>query len=195
MGARGAMSVRVATHKRFMALVCLLAAICVTPAWAAHGYAEYGDLKYPAGFSNFGYLNPKAPIGGMLLLGNPDRRTSFDKFNPFTIKGTSAPGLNQLVFESLLITSWDETASGYGLLADDVTVAPDELSVTFHINPRARFSDGDRVRASDVKYSYDMLMGKGASPAYRSMTADVAKVTVVDASTIRYDFKRRNSRT
>ena len=141
------MSVRVATHKRFMSLVCLLAAICVTPAWAAHGYAEYGDLKYPAGFSNFGYLNPKAPIGGMLLLGNPDRRTSFDKFNPFTIKGTSAPGLNQLVFESLLITSWDETASGYGLLADDVTVAPDELSVTFHINPRARFSDGDRVRA------------------------------------------------
>ena len=186
------MSVRVATHKRFMALFSLLGAICATPAWAAHGYAEYGDLKYPAGFSNFGYLNPKAPIGGMLLLGNPDRRTSFDKFNPFTIKGTSAPGLNQLVFESLLITSWDETASGYGLLADDVTVAPDELSVTFHINPRARFSDGDRVRASDVKYSYDMLMGKGASPAYRSMTADVAKVTVVDASTIRYDFKRKN---
>ncbi|MBM6873997.1 ABC transporter substrate-binding protein, partial [Lactobacillus crispatus] len=113
------MSVRVATHKRFMALFSLLGAICATPAWAAHGYAEYGDLKYPAGFSNFGYLNPKAPIGGMLLLGNPDRRTSFDKFNPFTIKGTSAPGLNQLVFESLLITSWDETASGYGLLADD----------------------------------------------------------------------------
>lgn len=186
------MSVRVATHKRFMALFSLLGAICATPVWAAHGYAEYGDLKYPAGFSNFGYLNPKAPIGGMLLLGNPDRRTSFDKFNPFTIKGTSAPGLNQLVFESLLITSWDETASGYGLLADDVAVAPDELSVTFHINPRARFSNGDRVRASDVKYSYDMLMGKGASPAYRSMTADVAKVTVVDASTIRYDFKRKN---
>ena len=120
------MSVHVAAHKRLMmALACLLAAICATPVWAAHGYAEYGDLKYPAGFSNFAYLNPKAPIGGVLLLGNPDRRTSFDKFNPFTIKGTSAPGLNQLVFESLLITSWDETASGYGLLADDVTVAPD----------------------------------------------------------------------
>ncbi len=179
-------------RQRLAALACLVATFCVAPAWAAHGYAEYGDLKYPAGFPNFGYLNPKAPIGGMLLLGNPDRRTSFDKFNPFTIKGTSAPGLTQLVFETLLITSWDETASGYGLLADDVTVAPDELSVTFHINPRARFSNGDPVRASDVKYSYDMLMGKGASPAYRSMTADVSKVTVVDAATIRYDFKRRN---
>lgn len=186
------MSVRAAAHTRWMALACLLAATCAAPAWAAHGYAEYGDLKYPAGFSNFAYLNPKAPIGGMLLLGNPDRRTSFDKFNPFTIKGTSAPGLNQLVFESLLISSWDETASGYGLLADDVNVAPDELSVTFHLNPKARFSNGDPVRASDVKYSYDMLMGKGASPAYRSMTADVSKVTVVDAATIRYEFKRKN---
>jgi len=190
------MSVLAAAHKPygrfFAALACLLAAVGAAPSWAAHGYAEYGDLKYSAGFSNFGYLNPKAPIGGMLLLGNPDRRTSFDKFNPFTIKGTSAPGLNQLVFESLLIGSWDETASGYGLLADDVAVAPNDLSVTFHINPRARFSNGDPVRASDVKYSYDMLMGKGASPAYRSMTADVAKVTVVDAATIRYDFKRKN---
>ncbi len=190
------MSVLTAAHapyrRLFAALACLLAAASAAPAWAAHGYAEYGDLKYPAGFSNFAYLNAKAPIGGILLLGNPDRRTSFDKLNPFTIKGTSAPGLNQLVFESLLINSWDETASGYGLLADDVAVAPDELSVTFHISPRARFSNGDPVRASDVKYSYDMLMGKGASPAYRSMTTDVAKVTVVDAATIRYDFKRKN---
>ena len=91
-------------RQRLAALACLVATFCAAPAWAAHGYAEYGDLKYPAGFPNFGYLNPKAPIGGMLLLGNPDRRTSFDKFNPFTIKGTSAPGLTQLVFETLLLS-------------------------------------------------------------------------------------------
>lgn len=187
------MNVLGAAPKRFAMMAWGLAVgLSAASAWAAHGYAEYGDLKYPAGFTHFAYLNPKAPIGGTLTLGNPDRRTSFDKFNPFTIKGTAAPGLNALVFESLLIGSWDETASGYGLLADDVTVAPDELSVTFHLNPLARFSNGDPVRAADVKYSYDMLMGKGASPAYRSMTADVTRVTVVDERTIRYDFKRRN---
>ncbi len=190
---RGGMNVLGAAPKRFAMMAWGLAAsLSAASAWAAHGYAEYGDLKYPAGFTHFAYLNPKAPIGGTLTLGNPDRRTSFDKFNPFTIKGTAAPGLNALVFESLLIGSWDETASGYGLLADDVTVAPDELSVTFHLNPLARFSNGDPVRAVDVKYSYDMLMGKGASPAYRSMTTDVSRVTVVDERTIRYDFKRRN---
>ena len=62
-------------------------------AWAVHGFAQYGDLKYPAGFKHFSYVNPNAPKGGTLNLPNPDRRTSFDKFNPFTLKGVTAPGV------------------------------------------------------------------------------------------------------
>ena len=167
--------------------------LAVAPsAYAAHGFALHGDLKYPAGFDHFDYVNPKAPRGGTLTLANPDRRTSFDKFNPFTLKGTSAPGVNALMFESLLIGSSDETASAYGLLADDVTVAPDELSVTFHLHPQARFSNGDPVLAADVKYSYDMLMGKSASPAYRSMCTDIKAVVVTGERTVRYDFKQKN---
>ncbi|MGO4330892.1 extracellular solute-binding protein [Cupriavidus sp. 2TAF22] len=159
---------------------------------AAHGFAQYGELKYPADFTHFDYVNPDAPRGGTLTLANPDRRTSFDKFNPFTLKGTSAPGVNSLMFESLLIPSADETASAYGLLADDVTVAPDELSVTFHLRPKAHFSNGDPVLASDVKYSYEMLMSKASSPGYRSMCTDVKAVTVVGPHTVRFDFKQRN---
>ncbi|MDF3833179.1 extracellular solute-binding protein [Cupriavidus basilensis] len=182
--------------RSFAALGCGLAALCVAgfplSADAAHGFAQYGGLKYPVDFTHFDYVNPDAPRGGTLTLANPDRRTSFDKFNPFTLKGTSAPGVNALMFESLLIASADETASAYGLLADDVTVAPDELSVTFHLRPKARFSNGDPVLASDVKYSYDMLMSKASSPGYRSMCTDVKAVTVVDPLTVRFDFKQRN---
>lgn len=162
-------------------------------ALAAHGIALHGDLKYPADFRQFDYVNADAPKGGTLTLANPDRRTSFDKFNPFTLKGTSAPGLTALMFESLLISSADETASAYGLLADDVTVAPDALSVTFRIRPDARFSNGDPVLASDVKYSYDMLMSKAASPGYRSMCTDVKAVVVAGERTVRFDFKQRNT--
>lgn len=170
----------------------LVAATFPSLAIAAHGFALHGDLKYPPDFTHFEYVNPDAPRGGTLTLANPDRRTSFDKFNPFTLKGTAAPGLNALMFESLLIGSADETASAYGLLAEDVTVAPDGMSVTFRIRPQARFHNGDPVLASDVKYSYDMLMSKASSPGYRSMCADVKSVTVIDDRTIRYDFKRRN---
>lgn len=174
------------------ALVAALLPTMPTVAWAAHGFALHGDLKYPVGFHHFDYVNPDAPRGGTLTLANPDRRTSFDKFNPFTLKGVAAPGLTSLMFESLLIGSADETASAYGLLAEDVTVAPDELSVTFRIHPQARFHNGDPVLASDVKYSYDMLMSKASSPGYRSMCADVKALTVIDERTVRYEFKQRN---
>ncbi|WP_423196825.1 MULTISPECIES: extracellular solute-binding protein [unclassified Cupriavidus] len=175
-----------------LALSFVLASGFPLSGMAAHGYALHGDLKYSADFKHFDYVNVDAPQGGTLTLANPDRRTSFDKFNPFTLKGTSAPGLSALMFESLLIGSADETASAYGLLADDVTLAPDGLSVTFHIRPEARFSNGDPVRAADVKHSYDMLMGKWSSPGYRSMCMDVKAVVVTGERTIRFDFKQRN---
>ncbi|QYY30442.1 MULTISPECIES: extracellular solute-binding protein [Cupriavidus] len=179
------------TVLRFGLALALAAGIPAT-ANAAHGFALHGNLKYPADFKYFDYVNPDAPVGGTLVLANPDRRTSFDKFNPFTLKGTAAPGLNALMFESLLISSADETASAYGLLADDVTVAPDELSVVFHIRPEARFANGDPVLASDVKYSYDMLMSKASSPGYRSMCMDVKSVVVTGERSVRFDFKQRN---
>lgn len=169
------------------------ALFCVAvPAMAAHGFALYGDLKYPPGFSHFSYVNPQAPKGGTLTLANPDRRTSFDKFNPFTMKGVSAPGLDALMFETLLTASADEVASAYGLLAEDVTVAPDGLSVTFRLRPEARFSNGDPVLAEDVKYAYDTLRSKFSIPAYRSLTEDVTRVVIVGPRTIRYEFRQRN---
>ena len=160
---------------------------------AAHGLAQYGALKYPPGFSHFDYVNPDAPRGGTLVLSNPNRLTSFDKFNPFTLKGSVAPGVGALIFESLLVRSKDEIAAAYCLLADDVALAADGLSVTFRLRPEARFSDGTPVLAKDVKYSFDMLMSKLASPAFRSIYADVQQVVVVAERIVRFDFKRRNA--
>jgi len=159
----------------------------------SHGFAQYGDLRYPAGFKHFEYVNPDAPQGGTLQLPNPDRRTSFDKFNPFTLKGVTAPGVAQLMFESLLISSADEVASAYGLLAEDVEVAKDQLSVTFRLRELARFNDGAPVLAKDVKYSFDMLMSKLASPQFKTIYADVKQAVIVSDLVIRFDFHRKNS--
>jgi microcin C transport system substrate-binding protein len=160
-----------------------------THAWAAHAYAQFGDIKYPAGFSHFEWADPKAPKGGDLELVPPLRITSFDKYNPFTLKGTSAPGLGALVFESLLTGTYDEPTTSYGLLAEDVEVAPDKLSATFRINPAARFHNGKPVTAADVKHSFDTLISKQAHPQYRVVLADVSKAVVTGPLTIRYEFK------
>ncbi|HEX5767220.1 MAG TPA: extracellular solute-binding protein [Burkholderiales bacterium] len=158
---------------------------------AAHAYSQFGDIKYPAGFSHFEWVDPDAPKGGEIELVPPLRITNFDKYNPFTLKGTAPPGTG-LLFESLLTGTMDEPTTAYGLLAEDVEVASDGLSVTFRINPAARFHDGAPVTAADAKHSFDMLMSKQAAPQYRVIYGDIKQAVVLGPRTIRYDFKRPN---
>lgn len=160
-------------------------------AFAAHAFSLYDTPKYPAGFTHFDYVNPDAPKGGELFLANPDRRTSFDKFNPFSLKGVAAAGVSALMFETLTTSSSDEVATMYGLLAEDMELAPDRLSMTFRLNPKAHFNNGDPVLAADVKYSFDTLMTKGA-PQFKSIFAEVKRCVVVDERTVRFDFKSLN---
>jgi microcin C transport system substrate-binding protein len=172
-------------------LISCLACLCV-PAWAAHGYALWGDLKYPPGFSHFDYVNPQAPKKGELRLVSNLRVSTFDKYNPFTMKGNAPAYLSGLMFDTLLAGSQDETASGYGLLAEDVDVPPDGLSATFRLRAQARFHNGDPVLAADVKHSFDTLMGPFTSPGYKTLLEDVAGLDVIDDRTVRYRFKKRN---
>lgn len=162
-----------------------------TVAWAAHAFSLYDTPKYPAEFSHFGYVNPDAPKRGTLYLANPDRRTSFDKFNPFSLKGVAAAGVSDLMFESLAVGSADEVATMYGLLAEDMVLAPDRMSMTFRLNPKARFNNGDPVLAADVKHSFDTLMSKGA-PQFKTVFADVKQCVVLGERTVRFDFKTQN---
>lgn len=177
---------------RMRVLLFFLMILCSMQSWAAHGYALWGDLKYPKDFEHFDYVNAQAPKGGELRLVSNLRVSTFDKYNPFTIKGSAPAYLSGLMFDTLLVGSLDETAAGYGLLAEDVFVAADGLSATFRLRPEARFHNGDPVLALDVKHSLDTLMGPFVSPAYRSLLEDVAGVDMVDATTVRYRFKKPN---
>ena len=161
--------------------------------WAAHAYAQFGDIKYPEGFSHFSYVNPVAPKGGEIAMVSPSRASSFDKYNPFTLKGTAPPGLGSLMLETLLTGNSDEPTTAYGLLAEDVSVAKDKLSVTFRLNPLARFHNGDPVLALDVKYSFDRLTSKEAAPQFRTYFSEVASVVVVSEREIRFNFNRANA--
>ncbi|HET7159892.1 MAG TPA: extracellular solute-binding protein, partial [Burkholderiales bacterium] len=181
-------------NKWFALLVLGLAQVGASAnAAAAHAYAQFGDIKYPAGFSHFEWAHPAAPKGGDIELVPPLRITNFDKYNPFTLKGTSAPGLSALMFESLLTGTMDEPTTAYGLLAEDVQVAPDKLSATFRLNAAARFHNGKPVMAADVKHTFDTLMSKQAAPQYRVIFSDVKQVVVTDPLTVRFEFKHASA--
>ena len=160
---------------------------------AGHAYSQFGDIRYPAGFSHFAWVNPQAPKGGDIELVPPLRITNFDKYNPFTLKGTAPPGLSALLFETLLTGTLDEPSTAYGLLAEDVEVAQDRLSATFRINAAARFHDGSPVTAADVKHSFDTLMSKQAAPRFRVVFGDVRQVVVTGPLSVRFEFRHASA--
>ena len=179
---------------RFWTHCCLALGLGVAGnALAAHAYAQFGDIRYPAGFAHFAYVNPDAPKGGEIMLVPPTRQSNFDKYNPFTLKGSAPPSMLGMMFDTLLVGNMDEPTTSYGLLASDVSVASDRLSVTFQIHPLARFHNGDPVLAADVRYSFERLTSKQAAPQYRTYFGEVKKATVLTERSIRFDFVRPNS--
>ncbi|MEL6574676.1 MAG: extracellular solute-binding protein [Pseudomonadota bacterium] len=151
---------------------------------ASHGISAFGELKYPADFAHFDYVDPNAPIGGSFSTGFGG--VTFDSLHPFVLKGNAAIGLS-LTFDSLMTGAGDEPDAMYGLLAESAEIAEDGASVTFTIREEARFSDGSPVTAEDVVWTFETLTTKG-HPSYALQYASVAGVEALDARTVRFSF-------
>ncbi len=173
----------------FRSILIYLILLLPQTAFAAHGVSLDGSLKYPADFTHFDYTSLKAKEGGRLVLHSLG---SFDKMNPFTLKGTAPDGLNSLVFEPLAVSSLDEPFAKYGLIAQDIKTAADGLSVTFTLNPLARFSNGSPLTAADVKFSLDTLKGTAAHPFYQSYFRDITEARILGPHKIKFIFKKAN---
>lgn len=145
--------------------------------------------KYEPDFEHFDYVNPDAPKGGVLILSGFDH---FDTLNPYLLKGVVAEGISTLLFDTLMEKSLDEPFSMYGLLAEEIALAEDKQSVTFSLNPKAKFSDGTPVTAEDVKFSFDTLKSEQAHPNYRFYWADVKSAEIIDEKTICFHFAKTN---
>ncbi len=156
---------------------------------AAHGISIDGKLKYPADFKHFDYASDEAGKGGTLVLHDLG---SFDKMNPYTLKGSAPAGLDNLVFETLAVASLDEPFAGYGLIAKDIEVSADRLSVTYTLDPEARFSDGSPITPDDIKFSLNTLKSDQAHPFYQAYLQDIKGADILDDRRIRFNFARVN---
>ena len=168
-------------------LVCFC--LVATSGWAAHGISLDGQVKYPRGFRHFDYASEKAVKGGTLVLHDIG---SFDKLNPFTLKGEAPLGLETLVFEPLAVASLDEPFSQYGVLAADIEVAGDQRSVTFTLDPRATFSTGEPVRAEDVAFTLETLKSEKAHPFMNYYYQDIARAEILAPDRVRLHFAKVN---
>ncbi|MET4130287.1 microcin C transport system substrate-binding protein [Roseovarius sp. MBR-38] len=164
----------------------------------AHGYSFFGDLKYPADYAHFDYVNPDAPKGGEISLYAPG---TFDSMNPYSRKGR-AGRLSWMVYESLLGGSeatgeplpGDRYNEGYGLLAESLEYNRGKTWVIFHMRPEARFADGTPVTAQDVVFSHNLFLDQGLRSYAEAVRRRVIGAEALDDHEVRFEFAEGISR-
>ncbi len=164
--------------------------------FAAHTAAARNDImtlstapQPPAGFSHLPYANPDAPKGGSITISAVG---NFDNLNPFIIRGTPPVSILR-VWQTLFKQSDTDSVTSYADLAQSVDISADGLTVTFHLDPRAKFSDGVPVTAADVVWTFNTLITQG-SPFYAGYYAGVASVQAADAQTVVFTLKPGSGR-
>jgi microcin C transport system substrate-binding protein len=159
------------------------------PVWK-HGLSLFGDLKYPAGFKHFEYVNPTAPRGGLvrqIAIG------TFDNFNMVVsgVKGQLAAGISY-TSDTLLTQSLDEVSTEYGLLAEGVSHPADFSAVIYRLRPEAKWHDGQPVTPEDVIFSLEAF--KKYHPQYSAYYRHVTKAEKTGDREITFTFDQPGNR-
>ena len=163
----------------------------------AHGMSAFGDLKYPADFHHFEYVNVDAPKGGTFSL-IPSVRAynqsffTFNSFNAYILKGEGAQGMD-LVFATLMARAGDEPDALYGFAAKSVQISPDNRTYRFTMRPEARFHDGTKLTAQDVAFSLNVLKEKG-HPLIIVQMRDFVKAEAPDDATVVVTLAEKHAR-
>jgi microcin C transport system substrate-binding protein len=176
------------------------------PITRSNAIAILAKPALPEDFPYFPYVNPNAPKGGEVTLASIG---TFDSFNPFILRGTSAAGQVSPwvvlpggsgsgssighIWESLLTSSADEVATGYGHIAQTIEMPANKLWVAFELRPEAKFSDGVPLTAEDVAWTYNTLLAQGR-PSFRIQMADVKDVVVENPHRVVFHFKSNENR-
>jgi len=158
----------------------------------SHGYSFFGNLKYPADYPHFDYVNPDAPKGGEISLYAPG---TFDSMNPYSRKGR-AGRLSWMVYESLLGASeatgeplpGDAYNEGYGLLAESLEYDAGKTWVIFTMRPEARFADGTPVTAHDVVFSHNLFLEQGLQSYADAVKRRVTGAEALDDHRVKFTF-------
>jgi microcin C transport system substrate-binding protein len=174
----------------------LVAPVCAQEA-ERHGMSGFGDLKYPADFPYFSYVNPKAPKGGVFSQIGPNRQfnqsfQTFNSLNSFILKGDAAQGM-ELTFATLMVRSGDEPDAMYGLAARSVRISDDGLTYRFALRPEAKFHDGTPLTAHDAVWSLTTLKEKG-HPIITQLLRDFAGAEAADDRTLIVRFAEKRGR-
>ncbi|WP_416186674.1 extracellular solute-binding protein [Fulvimarina sp. 2208YS6-2-32] len=152
-----------------------------------------GEYKYPDDFEHYDYVNPNAPVGGTL---NRVASGSFDSLNPFIIRGTPAAGLatfgGGLLYDTLFEQSPDEPSTSHALIAEAMRYPADFSSVTYRLDPDAKWHDGQPITVEDVIWSFEKL--KELHPQWNAYYRNVESAEKTGEREVTFSFDETGNR-
>ncbi len=150
----------------------------------SHAIAMHGEPKYKKDFQHLDYVNPNAYKGEKVVFSTTG---SYDTFNPYTLKGTSAAGIGNL-YETLTISSNDEAFTEYGLIAESIEWPEDRSWVAFNLRKEAKWHDGKSITPEDVIWTFNTLKEKG-HPFYKYYYGDVINAVKENDLKVKFNFR------
>ena len=171
----------------FILLILLLVMQSVSMVFATEIYERksismHGEPSLSPGSDSYQHADINSMQGGTLKLASLG---TYDSMNPFIVKGRSAYGIRNYIFESLLSRNYSEPFSLYGLIAEKIIYPEDRKWIEFHINKNARFSDGNKINPSDILFSFNQLREFGR-PNHRNYYSRVNEVTITSDTSIKF---------
>ena len=96
------------------------------------------------------------------------------------------------IYDSLLKNSDDEPFSYYGLLAEAMYHPADFSYVIYKLRDNAKWHDGTKITAEDVKWSLETL--KEYNPNYQYYYSNVSEVNIISDQMIEFKFDQSGNR-
>ncbi|MCL2566969.1 MAG: ABC transporter substrate-binding protein [Alphaproteobacteria bacterium] len=111
---------------------------------------------------------------------------SFNSFTPYSLVGTLPEDYYFLVYDSLMVESLDKPDYFQPLLAEAYKITGN--NITFNLNKKAAWSNGEKVNADSIIYTFNIIKKFGA-PYFKAKLADIQHIKKVNNYTIEFELK------
>jgi peptide/nickel transport system substrate-binding protein len=135
---------------------------------------------------------PAGEVGGTVVISTTaDPGTLF----PPLVRTTQGKQISEQIYDYLADVGPEMNTrgeKGFRLqLADGWRWSSDSLSLAFHLNPRARWHDGKKVSANDVKFTFALNRNPALGGMFLTELANIDSVTTSDSLTAAFWFHKR----
>ncbi len=162
---------------------CLAFSVSLAGLFSAHGLTAGEVVPSPDWQDDYDPIaSPDAVVGGKIKIGLGPYPSSFNYYLNYTSQSVTLFGH---LYDALL--GMDPVTLEWGpLIARKVEISDDQKTFTIHFDPKARWSDGERITAHDFIYTFEAILDpKNLAGVHKHALENFQAPILVDEHTIK----------